>query len=298
MDRRKSLLLNRWEVAADAALAEAADRCGLRVLSKVRLSSALDLTRSGLPDELFNYATRAELDFVVVDGTDAVAQFAVEYDGEAHVADPDTMRRDRMKSEICSRLGLPLVRIDSPYLQRERGFTLIGYLVEMWDLERAFTAAQERGEIPYDEPFMPELILSDSRTGPVDFPYLLDQPARLLMARAEREGQLRWSVPEELTTPWPPDDRDDDVEMIESWSLLELRSSGYIIGHARLRNHPVFVPGVAPRGLAATVAVADAGLRLKQALAGDRSAVSTVADLTRIRTRTSGWESQGGHVHG
>ncbi len=107
---------------------------------------------------------------MIADGTDAKAQFAVEYDGPQHLSDPTTMGRDRMKSEICARLGLPLVRIGSEYLQRERRFTLIGYLVEVWSLERAFASAQESGMIPCDEPFMPQMIIADSVQGESDFP--------------------------------------------------------------------------------------------------------------------------------
>lgn len=296
MDRRKPLLLNRWEIAVDGALAEAAARCDVRVLAKVRLSSALDLSSSGLSNELFGYGTRAELDFVIADGSDAKAQFAVEYDGPQHLSDPETMRRDRMKSEICVRLGLPLIRIGSEYLQRERKFTLIGYLLEVWKLERAFTAAQKQGVIPNDEPFMPQMVIANSLYGEADFPYSLERPARLRMVAAGRAGKLVSSTPEELITPWPAPGEPDTTELVESWAVLELRPARYIIGHAVLRNHPVFVPGTTPRSLAADVAVADAGRQLGRWLDGDLSVTAGEDDLASLRARTAGWMSQGGHV--
>jgi hypothetical protein len=39
-DRRRPLLLNQGEQRTDAALAEAAERCGLRVVPKVRVARA------------------------------------------------------------------------------------------------------------------------------------------------------------------------------------------------------------------------------------------------------------------
>jgi hypothetical protein len=296
MDRRKLLLLNRWEVATDDALSEAAKRCNVRVLAKVRLSSALDLNRSGLSDELFRYGTRAELDFVVADGTDALPQFAIEYDGAHHLSDPATLRRDRKKADICARLGLPLVRIGSEYLRRERRFTLIGYLVEVWHLERAFADAQESGQIPFDEPFIPELVISDSLHSPPDFPFWLDRPARLMMVAARRAGHLISQTPEELITPWPPRGSADSAEIVNAWAVLAWQPKGYIIGHAALRNHPVFVPGISPRSLAASVAVADAGRRVEKALHGDESVIASDAEFAALRARTEGWLSQGGHV--
>jgi Protein of unknown function (DUF2726) len=297
MDRRQPLLLNEWEAKTDDALAEAAERCGLRVCAKVRLGSALDLQSSGLSDDLFRYGTRAELDFVIADGANALPQFAIEYDGWRHLNEPRTKARDRMKQEICSRLGLPLVRIGSEYLERERRFTLIGYLIEVWNMERAFRAAQEAGQIPYDEPFIPEMVIAEIadpvEATRVDWPYALDQPARMLMVDAERAGRLVNRTPEEIITPWR---RPDEAEIVEAYALLQIRPEGYIVGRARLRNHPVFIPGVSPRSLAAAVAVADAGRQLKLVISGDMPPPATKADITALRARTSGWLSQGGHV--
>jgi hypothetical protein len=295
MDRRRPLLLNQWEERTDAALAEAANRSGLRVLAKVRLASALSLDRSGLNDELFRYGTRAELDFVIVDGSDLLPQFAVEFDELHHLTDPPTIRRDRMKEAICERLGLPLVRIGSEYLRRERRFTLIGYLVEVWHLERAFTEAQQRGQIPWDEPFDPALVITDSLWSPIDFPYWLDRPARLAMVTAEREGKLVSPVPEELVTPWPQTGARDEAEFVEAWAVLALRPSGYVMGQAKLRNFRVFIPGVTSRSLAASVAVADAGRQLERVLAGDAPPCSA-EELALLRARPGGWVSQGGVV--
>jgi hypothetical protein len=292
MDRRRPLLLNQWEVRTDAALAEAADRCGLRVCAKVRLASALNLDRSGLSDEQFSYGLQAEFDFVIADGSDALPQFAVEFDEPHHLTEPQTLRRDRLKAAICDHFRFPLVRIGSEYLRRERRFTLIGYLVEVWHLERAFDDAQRRGHISWDEPFIPENVLADSLASEIDFPYWLDRPARLRMMAAERAGWLVSPVPEELITPWPAAGETEEAEFVEAWAVLALREGGYVMGQAKLRNFRVFVPGVTARSLAASVAVADAGRQLERVLAGD-APPSSPEDFALLRARTAGWISQG-----
>lgn len=293
MDRRRRLLLNAGEVATDKALSEAAERSGLFVLAKVRVASALEIDRSGLTDREFSYALKSEFDFVIADGDERLPQFAVEFDEPHHLTEPTTIERDRLKASICRKLGLPLVRIGSEFLKRERRFTLIGYLVEVWALERAFSEAQAAGTIPPDEPFMPENVIAESIDSAVSWPYWLDLPARLRVNRAHGEGLVRLPGLEELTTPWPSlGDPDPDVEIVESWAIIALAKDGYVLGQAKLRNFPVFIPGVGARSLAASVAVGDAGRRLDRVLAGEQPPDSA-DDLLALRARTDGWTSQG-----
>jgi hypothetical protein len=291
MDRRRPLLLNAGEIATDEALAEAAHRSELTVLAKVRVASALDIDRSGLTDEEYGYALRSEFDFVVADGEQRLPQFAVEFDEPHHLTDPTTIARDRLKSSVCAKLGLPLVRIGSEFLKRERRFTLIGYLVEVWSLERAFTAGQEAGQIPWDEPFIPENVIAESLDASITWPYWLDLPARTKIGRAHLSGSVAQPTPEELTVPRPRAG-EPDVEIVESWALVPLVGNGYVFGQARLRNFPVFISGVTARNLAASVAVADAGRQLDLVLSGEAPPASG-DDLAVLRGRTTGWTSQG-----
>lgn len=301
-DRRRSLLVNEWESRTDAALAEAADRCGVRVFPKVRVADVLDLDRSGLTNEQYRYGLQAHFDFVITDRGDTRGQFAVEFDEPHHLIDPRTIYRDRLKAQVCDRFDFPLIRIGSSYLRRERRFTLIGYLVEVWHLERAFHEAQDRGQIPWDEPFDPALVVPDSvpdvmkgERPKLDFPYWLERPARLQFVAAETKGLVLSRTPEEIVTPWPAHGEPDKAEFIEAWAVLQLRPEGYVIGQAMLRNFKVFVPGITARRLAADVAVADAGRRLKRILAGDEPP-STADDWVALRSRTVDWHSQGGTI--
>jgi len=301
-DRRKPLLVNEWEARTDAALAEAADRCGVRVFPKVRVADVLSLNRSGVTDELYRYGLQAHFDFVIVDREDTKAQFAVEFDERHHLTEPKTIHRDRLKAQICDRFAFPLIRIGSEYLRRERRFTLIGYLVEVWHLEQVFYEAQQRGQIPWDEPFDPLLVVSDSIPDVMegehlepDFPYWLERPARLRFVAAHGKGLVLSRTPEEIVTPWPAYGEPDKAEFIEAWGVLELRSGAYVMGQAMLRNVKVFVPGVSARRLAADVAVADAGRKLERILAGEEPP-DTAEDCAKLRSRTVGWDSRGGVV--
>jgi Protein of unknown function (DUF2726) len=295
MDRRRPLLVNPHEIATDAALEEAAERCGLRIQPKVRVAGTFQIDHSGLTNEEYGYALKSEFDFVIADGQDRMPHFAVEFDEPHHLTDPQTMRRDRLKSAICRKLGLPLIRIGSEFLRRERRFTLIGYLVEVWALERDFDEAQKIGHIPWDEPFIPENVIAESLAAKADWPYWLDRPARLRMFEASRSGRLTDHVPEEIIVPWPKPNVPDNTEFIESWAVVGLATGGYVMGQAKLRNFTIFIPGVSARGLAASVAVADAGRQLEVVLSGD-APPSDAADLAALRDRTVGWQSQGGHV--
>jgi hypothetical protein len=261
----------------------------------VRVASALTIDKSGLSDEQYAYALKSEFDFVIADGHDGLPHFAVEFDEPHHLTDPHTIRRDRLKANVCEKLGLPLVRIGSEFLRRERRFTLIGYLVEVWHLERSFDEAQKAGQIPWDEPFIPENVIAESIHAEIDWPYWLERPARIRMVEAQRLGHLISHVPEQITVPWPESGEPDSVEFIESWAVLGLTTGGYIMGQAKLRNFVRFIPGVTARSLASDVAVADAGRQLDLVLNGYAPAAGA-ADLETLRERTSDWQSQGGVV--
>jgi hypothetical protein len=139
---------------------------------------------------------------------------------------------------------------------------------------------------------MPENVIAESIDSAVSWPYWLDLPARLRVNRAHGEGLVRLPGLEELTPPWPSGDADTDVEIVESWAIIALAKDGYVLGQAKLRNFPVFIPGVGARSLASSVAVGDAGRRLDLVLAGEQPPDSA-DDLLALRARTDGWTSQG-----
>lgn len=292
MDRRTPLLVNRYEIATDAALNEAAENVGLQVCMKVRLGDVLNLRSSGLSNEEFGYATRAHLDFVVTDAPENLPQFAVEFDGRHHRTDAAAIRRDEMKDRICARLGLPLLRIDAAFLRRRRRFTLIGLLIEVWATERAFYAAQETGQIPYDEPFCYFSVLETSRGSGYTWAYSLDEPARTLMVKAHADGlALDW-VPEERTSRHPFAETAPDE--IECYTVLPLHRERYIIGHARLRNFKNF-GGLPASQLVSDLAVADAGVLLERYIDGEHPP-TTADEFAHFNECTKDWWRQGAMI--
>ena len=83
---------------------------------------------------------------------------------------------------------LPLLRINSNYLlQRYRGWDVLSWLVKIWFAQRDFAAAQEKGQVPWDEPFMTHSVLTD---GQELFPYVLSNPARVAIERLHRSGNI------------------------------------------------------------------------------------------------------------
>jgi Protein of unknown function (DUF2726) len=81
---------------------------GLRVSAKMRLQDVIPIRNSGISDEWFRFGVASHFDFVVLDGQSCV--LAVELDGPHH-AEPDQMRRDRIKNALSTRFKLPLIRI-------------------------------------------------------------------------------------------------------------------------------------------------------------------------------------------
>ena len=148
------LLVNRYEQQADRLLQEVEDEFGDRLLTKVRLADAIDPIWSSWHETVAGYGQRAHLDFVMVDSETSRAKFAVELDGRQHSRDPKQRWRDATKDRLCRAADLPLIRVNSGFSMQEGRHVLLKYLCEIFYRAEGFYAAQERGQIPLDEPFM------------------------------------------------------------------------------------------------------------------------------------------------
>jgi Protein of unknown function (DUF2726) len=303
MDRRKRILVNQYEEATHAALRDAASRSGARVFPKVRIADALDIESSGLDRDEYSYALKAHFDFVVDPGDGPVA-FAVEFDGSKHDRDAVTIARDGLKNSICERLGMPLLRIDAGYLRKVGRFTLIGWLAEVWFLNAAFEAAQERGEIPWDEIFHYSFILGmgyfddDAKFVEVDAanPALSIEELkrrRLVLTRpydpfiSTRARIQTWWRSGLVSNPTP-----EVVRAIEpeghavAIALLPLPTGGSIVGTGRCR--PYHFPPVPPIELAEEMAILDVAEKFRRYQRG-QYALPTPLDVEILRKRIEGW---------
>ncbi len=152
-------ILNIPEAATDSRLRDVCGKHGARIFSKIRLADVLPIESSGISDVKFRFALQSHFDFVVA-YEDSTPLFAVEFDGPLH-ANSEQQTRDNTKNDLCARFELPLLRINSNYLKKAyRGMDLLSWFVEVWFASRWFYEAQESGELPDDEIFMPNMMVS------------------------------------------------------------------------------------------------------------------------------------------
>jgi hypothetical protein len=168
-------LLNRSEEAVLRELQNIASDSGMRVFVKPRLSDVIEKGNTRLADREFDFYTRSHCDFVL---TDAQARplMIVEYDGPLHQSSVKQQERDGIKNELCRKAEIGLLRINDRYVTKVyRGMSVLRWIIEVMELEKAFYEAQQRGHIPWDEPFDPAF-LEPSGSG-VRFPYWLSASA-------------------------------------------------------------------------------------------------------------------------
>jgi Protein of unknown function (DUF2726) len=187
--------LNRSEEIVFDELSAVASDNALHAFAKPRLSDILSTGTTRLTHREFGFYTRAHFDFIVTE-SDYRPYLAVEYDGPGH-SDWRQMERDRIKDKLCSKAELPLVRINANHVLRKfRGMSLLRWIVEVSQLERAFYEAQSKGQIPFDEPFDPAMFDTIGTTR--RFPYWLSlvetqRIHKFLEARAQPKGWYGYS---------------------------------------------------------------------------------------------------------
>ena len=251
MDRRKRIL-NDTELRTERMLLEVANRYHARVFSHVRIADALAIESSGLSRNEYGYAFRAHFDFVIArENTTSV--FAVEFDGPLHDHDQKTRQRDSLKKALCCKVGMPLIRIDAAYLQNVERCTLLSWLVEMWFIYEDWCEAQQRGQIPQDEPFTFFSVVGSD-------PYL---PSRARLQRWYEQGHLQDYAPH-------IDQFADTDGNVTSLATITAVQGGIILGRARCRFFAVpFIPSISPRILSEELAVVDTADKMARHLHGD-----------------------------
>lgn len=167
-------LLNRSEELVFNELQNIASDNDLRVFSKTRLSDVIQKDSTILTQREFDFFTRSHCDFVITDAN-FKPMMIVEYDGPFHV-DEKQKERDKIKNELCKRAEMGILRIHDQHVTKlYRGMSVLRWIVEVFELQKSFYAAQLTGQIPYEEIFDPSLIerVGENRR----FPYWLSAPA-------------------------------------------------------------------------------------------------------------------------
>ncbi len=159
------------------------------VFAKVRLADVFPISGSGISDKEYSYCLKAHFDFLVVD-KNYMPIFSVEYDGKQHRYNQQQIENDRLKNTLCEKFKHPILRINSKYINTEyKGIDLLTYFVDVWFLEEAFYDAQEKGIVPYDEPFDACSILDDG-TGR-SWPYWISSDVQLKLQKLHANGKIK-----------------------------------------------------------------------------------------------------------
>jgi hypothetical protein len=160
----KKILVNQYEEKTFDVLVKQAGGEQALVFSKLSLKEVLPFESADLSRELRDFCWRGHFDFVVTD-SEFVPLFAVEFDGWRHRAE-EQMARDRKKDELSRIFSLPLLRINSRYLEPSyRGTDLLSWFAECFFINRAFTDAEEKGWISAEDGFSPMSVAVRSGEG-------------------------------------------------------------------------------------------------------------------------------------
>lgn len=167
MKQMKNLLVNKYEIFINEELKKVAYKYDAEVHTKVRIADIEKIENSGITGDEYSYALKAHFDFVVTIGRYLSPEFVIEFDEESHRKYEKSIRNDKLKNSICKKLRIPIFRITTDFFQEigelqkfnRRSImagkfdSLVGWLVEIWFLEKAFCEAQNNGVVPLDEPF-------------------------------------------------------------------------------------------------------------------------------------------------
>jgi len=145
-------LLNKSEEIAFRELEAIANDNALRLFAKPRLSDVILKEGTYLSQRTFDFYTRSHIDFVVTD-QNSKPILVVEYDGPSH-SELQQQERDHIKDDLCTSAGLGILRITANHVTKLfRGMSILRWIIEVMELEKAFYREQEAGHIPLDEPF-------------------------------------------------------------------------------------------------------------------------------------------------
>lgn len=166
-------LLNKSEEIAFRELEAITNDNALRLFANQRLSDVILKEGTFLPQRAFDFYTRSHVDFVVTD-ENSKPILEVEYDGPSH-SEPQQQERDKIKNELCASAGLGILRITANHVTRLfRGMTVLRWIIEVMELQKAFYRDQEGGHIPWDEPFDASFLCVGNKR---DYPYWLSLSA-------------------------------------------------------------------------------------------------------------------------
>lgn len=170
---------------------------GARIFAKIRVADVIHVDEN-TPKLIRGFALTSHFDFLITD-SEFHPLFVVEYDGPTH-NNPRQVARDKKKDEMCEKALLPILHINSRYLNKSyrNQLSLLEWVRDVFFLTKGFDEAQSRGEIPPDEGFSAGFILSGSLESLNDpkqrLPYQLALMERLNLQNLQKRGVIKDSI--------------------------------------------------------------------------------------------------------
>lgn len=185
-------LLNKYEEITFEKLQNSVER-EAHVFAKVRLADVFPINESGIDDKEYSYCLKAHFDFLITD-KNYMPLFSVEYDGKQHKFNKKQIENDNLKDSLCEKFKHPILRINSKYIDREyKGIDLLTYFVDIWFLEKSFYDAQEKGIIPYNEPFDASTIFDIGNKN--KWPYWISSNIQIEIQNIYKQKKIRQPSP-------------------------------------------------------------------------------------------------------
>ncbi|PED69294.1 DUF2726 domain-containing protein [Bacillus pseudomycoides] len=226
-------IFNKYEKITYERLEKVCTSVNASVFPKVRLADIFSITNSGISNEDYSFALKSHFDFTVYDNKSLLPLFAVEFDGKFHRTETQKFR-DEIKNRLVKRFDLPLLRINSLYLEEKyRNLDLLSWCVEVWFLAEYFYEAQENGTVPYDEPFAPESIFSLSGNEK-KFPFFLSFDIKNEIRKLSEKKQIKSLIP----NTWIGTDNNGNYYGI-SWLYIDNETGVFTTSGIKAQRFPV-----------------------------------------------------------
>lgn len=226
-------LLNQSEDLTHTRLKKVCEKYDATVFAKVRVADVLPIEHTTIGYELSRFALQAHFDFVV-SNLNHDPLFAVEFDGPHHRTDMQRAR-DNKKNRICDVFQFPLLRMNSNYLDnRYRDFDLLSWFIEVWFTRQFFFDAQKDGQIPDDEMFDPQMIVSIPGKKGL-FPLWLSLDVLAEIRKLAKAKKIKYPFP---TGEWIGTDEAGNYHGI-MWLWIDEDNGVYAQSAMRAQNFPV-----------------------------------------------------------
>jgi hypothetical protein len=149
----KGALFSPGEIRTDHALQQFFQKKPYVVYKEFPVRRVIDVEEQELSKGEWDYYSKASFDFLVCNRDDKRTwEIAIEFDGKQHRMAKQA-RKDALKDRLCLESGLPLLRVQSDYVEPLGGTTLLEYMLDLYFGEKALDNLKGQGQIAEDEEY-------------------------------------------------------------------------------------------------------------------------------------------------